>query len=184
LTPFLAILAAGIAAQAASAGFEWLYPLPVLGAGAALWRFHSVLGKLPWRSGGEAVVVGVVVFVLWISCHRMSGGARTLMPSARAQAPATLRLCWMAFRTPGGVVTVPLAEENAFRGYLLRRFMATAFAAIDLGRTTAVAILGSSVVSVCSTAAFGRRGSRLGLLTRWPRGAAARLAMPRRRTPS
>ena len=39
LVPFLAILAMGMLDTAASAGFEWLYPLRILGAAAALWIF-------------------------------------------------------------------------------------------------------------------------------------------------
>jgi exosortase E/protease (VPEID-CTERM system) len=161
LAPFLAILAAGMTAQAASAGFEWLYPLRVLAAGAALWRFRPVLAKLNWKAGAEGVVAGIAVFILWIGWDRLSGGARTAMPAALVQEPAALRWGWVAFRTLGSVVTVPVAEEIAFRGYLLRRLTGPDFAAIGFRQTTTVAILGSSVV-------FGLLHGRF-----WPAGIAA-----------
>ena len=46
----------------------------------------------------------------------------------------------------GSVVTVPLAEELAFRGYLTRRLMATEFQEIPLGRFTWFSFLISSAL--------------------------------------
>jgi CAAX prenyl protease-like protein len=43
------------------------------------------------------------------------------------------------------VITVPIAEELAFRGFLLRRLIAADFEAVSLQRWTLLAVLVSSV---------------------------------------
>jgi CAAX prenyl protease-like protein len=53
---------------------------------------------------------------------------------------------WLVFRVVGSVVTVPLAEELAFRGYLPRRLQAADFEAVPLGRFTGLSFLASSVL--------------------------------------
>jgi CAAX prenyl protease-like protein len=41
---------------------------------------------------------------------------------------------WLVFRIIGSVITVPLAEELAFRGYLTRRLLSREFTEIAPGR--------------------------------------------------
>lgn len=43
------------------------------------------------------------------------------------------RLAWLGFRVLAATVTVPLAEELAFRGYLLRRFISADFETVPAG---------------------------------------------------
>ena len=57
LVPFLAILATGMLAGTASAGFEWLYPLRIFAAGAALWYFRANYQRLDWRAGWPSLGV-------------------------------------------------------------------------------------------------------------------------------
>jgi len=45
----------------------------------------------------------------------------------------------------GSVVTVPIAEELAFRGYLIRKLVSD-FASVTLGRLTWFSFLGSSIL--------------------------------------
>ena len=67
---------------------------------------------------------------------------------------------WLAARAIGSVVTVPLAEELAFRGFLARRLMASDFDTVAPGRLTWASIAVSSL-------AFGV------LHDRWLEGTAA-----------
>ena len=53
---------------------------------------------------------------------------------------------WLVFRIVGSVVTVPIAEELAFRGYLTRRLITSEFQDVPLGRFTWVSFLLSSVL--------------------------------------
>jgi exosortase E/protease (VPEID-CTERM system) len=148
LLPFLAILAAGMLAQSVSAGFEWFYPLRVFSAAAALFCYRRVYVGLRWRASWEAVAIGFVVFLLWIGMDRLINGNNSIMPVPPefAAASLTARSTWSLFRLLGATITVPIAEELAFRGYLLRRFVAADFAKVNPQRFTVASFLVSSIL--------------------------------------
>jgi exosortase E/protease (VPEID-CTERM system) len=131
LMPFVAILAAGLLAGLASAGFEWLYPFRIVAAGAALWYFRSTYQRLEWRVGWPALAAGAAVFALWIGLERWLGLASSGVPAPLAQATPFVRTAWIAMRILGAVVTVPIAEELAFRGFLLRRLASPDFESVS-----------------------------------------------------
>jgi len=149
LVPFLAILAASFVSQAASGYFEWLYPLRFVAAVVALWCFRREYKTFDWRFGWIAPVTGVAIFLLWIapawwangySASPLSAGLTSLSPTAR--------FAWIFFRVAAAVITVPLAEELAFRGYLARRLISREFDTVPFSNLT--------ILSVClSSVAFG-----------------------------
>jgi len=53
---------------------------------------------------------------------------------------------WLAFRIIGAVITVPVAEELAFRGYLLRKLVSVRFEAVSYRHFTILSWVGSSVL--------------------------------------
>jgi exosortase E/protease (VPEID-CTERM system) len=144
LLPFLGILAAAMVSRAVSDGFEWLYPLRLIAAAAVFWLFRAKYAALNWRLSWFAPIIGAVVFLLWMSLepttHPDNG-----MASHLAAYPTAARLAWLICRTLAAVVTVPLAEELAFRGFLIRRLMSADFASLDFGSYTYIAILLSSL---------------------------------------
>jgi len=128
LVPFLAIIAASyvsrLAGGSAGTGFEALYGLRFVAAGAALWLFRGELRKLDWRFGWRGPAVGAVVFAVWVIPEMWGHGpGASGLGAALAALPAWERLGWLAVRVTAAVVTVPMAEELAFRGYLARRLM-------------------------------------------------------------
>jgi exosortase E/protease (VPEID-CTERM system) len=147
LVPLLAIFVATMISGAASSQFEWLYPLRFFAAAGALWYFRRSYAGLDWRFGWLAPVIGGVVLALWLGLdwtagkHPASGIAAGL-----AALPVSVRIAWLAFRTLGAVVTVPIAEELAFRAFLIRRLMAADFESVDTKRYSYAAILVSSIV--------------------------------------
>ena len=146
LVPFLVILAAGMISRAVSGGFEWLYPLRFFAAAAALWFFRHRYAKLDWRFGWFAVLVGSGVFVFWLALDRFAGThADNGIASGLASWPGSARIAWLVFRTLAAVVTVPIAEELAFRGFLLRRLISSDFEAVGWRSWTYFSLLGSSL---------------------------------------
>lgn len=146
LIPFLAILAAAMIARSASGTFEWLYPLRFFAAAAALWYFRPKYAKLDWRFGWIGPMVGSLVFVLWLGLDLISGTHNdNALGSALALLPASGRLSWVAFRVLAAVVTVPIAEELAFRGFLLRRLISTDFESVSMRTLTISSMLVSSI---------------------------------------
>jgi CAAX prenyl protease-like protein len=70
--------------------------------------------------------------------------------------PAMERIGWLAIRVAAAVVTVPIAEELAFRGFLLRRISSADVESLAYRAVTPLAIL-------LSSAAFGLMHGKLWL---------------------
>ncbi|MGA2711481.1 MAG: exosortase E/protease, VPEID-CTERM system [Bryobacteraceae bacterium] len=143
VVPFVAILAAGMASRALSAEFEWLYSLRFFAAAIALWAFRRTYQGLDWSLDWTAPSAGVLVFVIWIGLDHSVRGS---MPPQLAIAPAAVTFGWLTLRVLAAVVTVPIAEELAFRGFLLRRFISSDFDAVSLRRFSWLALLASSLI--------------------------------------
>ena len=143
VVPFVAILAAGMIARALSAAFEWLYPLRFFAAVAVLWLYRRKYYRLDWRIDWSAPSAGCLVFAIWIGLDRSLPVAA---PQALAAAPSTVAFLWLAFRVLAATVTVPIAEELAFRGFLLRRLISTEFDAVSFRRFSWIAFLISSLI--------------------------------------
>ena len=152
LLPFLAILAAASVSILATGTFDWLYPLRFIAAAIALCIFWPVLKKLNWRFGWFGPAAGVAVFLLWIAPTWIASLGWAHQPAVShlgsdlaALSPAA-RWAWIAFRVAAAVVTVPICEELAFRGYLARRFVSREFDQVSFTGLTALSIGLSSVV--------------------------------------
>ncbi len=129
LLPFLAILAAGMVSRATSSGFETWYALRLIAAAAALALWWRPLSGLDWRFGWRGILVGAAVFALWLGAARFLLAAHG-MPAALAAMPAGTRDVWIATRAVTAILPVPVAEELAYRGYLLRRLLAADFESV------------------------------------------------------
>lgn len=165
LAPFMAILAASLVAHAASAGFEWLYPLRFVAAGGALWLLRRSYRKMDWRVSWGGPAIGVAVFAVWIALERVTHpSAGEAMPAALAGASPGARAVWISIRALAAATTVPIAEELAFRGFLLRRLMAEDFEAIPFERFSYFALVGSSIVFGAMHGGRWMAGTLAGLL--------------------
>ncbi len=131
LLPFLAILAAGMIAHAASSNFEWLYPLRVVAALACLYLLRSWYRELTWTVHWIAPLCGIAVFLIWIAPGLWTHTAGGTMPAALASSSPWARYAWIAARLLGAVIIVPIAEELAFRAFLLRRLATPSFTTIS-----------------------------------------------------
>ncbi len=127
LLPFMAILAAGILSRILMTGFDFLYPLRFIAAAVVIYCFRDQFRKMAWGVGWLAPATGIVVFALWLaldvspgndSGNSLASGLRTLSPVARG--------LWLTVRVLAAVVTVPFAEELAFRGFLFRTLLPVA----------------------------------------------------------
>lgn len=149
LLPFLALLATTIATGLFSAHgvLDILYPVRVVVVGAVLWSLRGSF-DVRWRDAIPsplALGLGALVFVIWILL-----APRPLDPEAAARHdPAALGPVWgpiwLAFRVIGYTVTVPIAEELAFRGYLARRLVREDVEAVQPGTFSWPSFLGSSL---------------------------------------
>lgn len=123
------------------------FPLRVLLIGAALWacfrgRFPSLLQRPSWT----AVGIGVVVFLVWIASTGTGSVMRnTQLAEALAAMPTPWRVAWLVFRAAASIVTTPLVEELAFRGYFARWLIHSDFESVPVSRYTPFTLLASSL---------------------------------------
>jgi exosortase E/protease (VPEID-CTERM system) len=147
LVPLLVIVGAAMVTGAvASDGIDRLYAVRLLAAGLVLWAYRSSYAALGWSWSWTAVAAGGAVFGIWI-------GLEALIPPAAAESigdPLTLpvpeRWLWLVGRVVGAVVVVPIAEELAFRGYLLRRLQGVELNEDVVGRWNWFAVVVSSLL--------------------------------------
>ena len=144
LLPFLLILVAGMIARAVSSGFEQWYVLRLIAAGAALVWCWPKLRALSWRCSWRGPLLGAAIFVLWIVAARLLT-ASAAMPAALAAMSSPERTWWIIARVVAAVLTVPIAEELAFRGYLMRRIVAADFESVRFRTLGATALIVSAV---------------------------------------
>jgi exosortase E/protease (VPEID-CTERM system) len=129
LMPLLAILAAGAVTRAFSSDFEFLYPLRVVAGVWMLMRYRQRLAAIDWGWSWRGPTFGIIVFLLWIGAAHLKMHAAG-MPEKLAALPPALRGLWIASRLMGAVLIVPIAEEIAYRGYLMRRLTKADFEAV------------------------------------------------------
>ena len=144
--PFVAILAAGMLTRAVSAEFEWLYPARFVVAATTLWIFRRAYASLDWKVSLAGPFAGLLVFAIWILPDVLSGSHAEPVPAALTTALPWQRFIWITVRALAAATTVPLAEELAFRGFLLRRLVSADFEAVPFNRLPWFPILVSSVL--------------------------------------
>jgi exosortase E/protease (VPEID-CTERM system) len=125
LVPLVALLLVSLVTNTFSAGFDWLYPLRVMAVIAALawiWRdleVPKIAQSLKPLSLGISVVVGFAVAILWVLILGDTPARDREIANGLAELPVNYSYFWIAARFLGSALTVPIAEELAFRGYLL-----------------------------------------------------------------
>ena len=145
LMPLLAILAAGMITRAASAGFDFLYPVRIVCAVAALWAYRRSYGNVSWGFSWRGVLTGVAIFGVWSAfAHVVTAPAA--MPDDLARLPGSARAAWIGCRAAAAIITVPIAEELAYRGFLMRRIGRAEFDSVALQSVRWPAIAISAVV--------------------------------------
>lgn len=146
LVPALVLLASAMVTSAASSGgFDRWYPLRVVVTAVALWRFRTTYRTFDWRWTWQGAAIGVAVFVLWLALETPGAARGAGVEADLAQLSRGAAWLWLGFRVIGSTITVPLAEELAFRGYLTRKLVSPAFETVRLGHFTWLSFLVSSV---------------------------------------
>jgi exosortase E/protease (VPEID-CTERM system) len=145
LMPLLAILAAGTFARAISGGFEFFYPLRLIAGVWMLARYRRKLSTIDWRWSWRGPAVGAAVFLAWIiAAHFLL--PVSAMPEKLAAAPVGLRGFWIASRIAGSILIVPIAEELAYRGYLMRRLAKPDFESVPFDSVPWPALIATAIL--------------------------------------
>ena len=146
LGPFLGMLAVSFVTGAFSTGFDAFYPLRVVVGASLLWWARSELPRAKLAISRIGLLYGGATFVLWIALERLgvqvrepvaAQGLQQLSPSAAG--------AWLTFRVLAFLLIAPVAEELAFRGFLVRRLVSSDFEAVSYRAITPLAWAVSSL---------------------------------------
>jgi exosortase E/protease (VPEID-CTERM system) len=143
LAPLVTLVGTTIITTALSSGFDWGYPLRVVTTGLVLWLFRHQYRRMSWSISPVAVLAGIGTFVLWLMLE--PGPATDDAGRLPESMPHVWRNIWIASKLIGSIVTVPIVEELAFRGYLPRRLLAFEFERLPLNRFDLPSFLVSSL---------------------------------------
>lgn len=145
--PFLAPMAVqlflSLAFAAFVSGLDIFYPARILLViGAVAWFRQDYRRLSIWDCSLDirALFLGVGVYIFWVA----------LLPyepqdDPRHSLPETVASLWMISRLLGSVLVVPIVEELAFRGYLLRRLQKREFWSVPMSSLTFSSVMLSSL---------------------------------------
>ncbi len=146
LAPLIALMAASMVTLAFSDGFEALYPLRVVAAATALWYYRKGYSELDWTWSWQAVGIGFALFLPWMLLEPSVDSSQPELTGNIAALSTWSAAVWLAFRVFGSVIIVPLVEELAFRGYILRKLIASDFEKVRLDQFTWFSFIVSSIL--------------------------------------
>jgi exosortase E/protease (VPEID-CTERM system) len=150
LTPLLAAIAVELVAGLFSIRLGFLYPIQGLAILVVLWAYRKcyTLGQPSWA--WAAVVIGAAAFAVDLAVGHLPVPVHgtTSIPEKALGAHSIAGAAVLAAGLVRSVILVPVAEELAFRGYLLRRFISSDFTEVS----PATFRFGSFLIS---SAAFG-----------------------------
>lgn len=146
IVPLLVFLAATMLVTSVSSEPMDYYLVGVVLALAALLYYRAAYRRLLWDFSWVAVGIGVAVFAMWMLLVPNAAQAALALPAKIREAPVWAQAGWLFFRLVGMVMVVPVIEELAFRGYLLRKLVAKNFENVDPRRFSWLAMLVSSVL--------------------------------------
>jgi exosortase E/protease (VPEID-CTERM system) len=120
VAPLLVLVSVVMITSAFTVDFDWLYPVRFFAVALVLWSFRKRYGEWQLRLSMSGLILGVVCFVVWMALEPAHQAAA---PAALATVPFGWAVTWVFFRVIGSCVTVPVAEELAFRGFLARQLI-------------------------------------------------------------
>jgi exosortase E/protease (VPEID-CTERM system) len=148
LLPLIIIIGTAMLTRVFSYHFDILYPLRVVVGASALWFYRKKL-PLRWSPSWSAVALGFLAFAIWIILLDRENNPAATNASIRIglnSLSAIGAASWILFRIIGAVLIVPIAEELAFRGYIIRKLVSADFEAVAPGHFTWPSFLGSSIL--------------------------------------
>ena len=161
LIPFLCLVAVGlVTATISPEGATTWYPVKIVATGGAILFYRaSVLrflrpepavasergGPRPTASIGWIASVALLTALAWLLSSTFGGApaaARAIIPAFAETASGQLAaVVWWLLRIVGTVLIVPLAEELAFRGYVIRRLVSPEVELIQWANVSTIALV-------------------------------------------
>jgi exosortase E/protease (VPEID-CTERM system) len=149
LLPLVALLGTALVTSMFAAEVDAAYGVRLVAAALVLYAFRNQYRSFTRAVSWYAPVSGAALALVWIIGAHLpwfsTPGASRGAPAATASWAPWAYSVWLSLRVLGAVVVVPIVEELAFRGYLLRRLIARDFDLVSFRRWTPLAFVVSSL---------------------------------------
>jgi uncharacterized protein len=145
VVPFLLFVAlTAVQPYVGETGRYWVYLLKTIIGAFMLWSMYPLVQEMRWKISWEAVLAGIVVFVIWISLSKVVraiglgsfGEWRTNSKSWNPQEGFAMPLAsfFIAVRIVGSTLIVPPLEEVFYRSFAYRFIAKPDFQSVPLGQ--------------------------------------------------
>ena len=151
VAPFLVyVVLTALQGEFGPASLYWVYIAKTFLGAWMLWEVRPFVSEMRWKVSWEAVVVGIVIFVIWVGLDGTYPRLKKLDVGATPfeQFGATSAIAWfyVAVHIAGMTVIVPPVEEILYRSYLYRVLVKTDFLAMPLNRFHALSFVVTSSI--------------------------------------
>lgn len=146
LLPQVVLIGVSFVTQMFTGEFYWLYPVHIAAAAYAFWVYRRHFPKPELGAPMLATLAGLAVFAIWIALIPPDPEKANTFASSLYQASPAVVAGWLLLRFLGTSIVVPLVEELAFRGFLLREVQRQANKTVPGHAALAIGLVVSSVV--------------------------------------
>jgi len=119
LSPLVALITCSLVTKIFTVDFFWLYPVPIVVASWIIYYYRKILRLILVYPSALSFLVGGLVFLIWIYIIPNDEIQNLHFFEQLQSAPIGVALMWLICRVMGAAIIVPIAEELAFRGFLL-----------------------------------------------------------------
>ncbi len=116
----------------------WFYAIKTVVVAWMLWEARTFAPEMRWKISTEAVLVGVVIFVVWVGLDgyypRLTKLGEPSNPHQLFGENSPAALFFILAHLAGSTIVVPPAEELFYRSFLYRYFVKIDFRAMPLGQ--------------------------------------------------
>jgi exosortase E/protease (VPEID-CTERM system) len=145
LMPVLGLIAGALVTGMFTRAVDTWYVLRIGLAVGLLVAFRRYYRDLSFGFSPIAMGVGLLVGAVWIATAPVNQDAVLLVSETFEGKSRGFYWSWLATRVVGSCLVVPVCEELAFRGYLLRRLIDRDFTSVSFMKWSPIAIVGSSL---------------------------------------
>lgn len=135
---FIFVLLTAGQGQFGDASVYWVYLLKTLVGAWLVWEMWPFVAEMRWKVSGEAVLMGVVVFVIWVGLDgyypRLSKLGNGWNPHDQFGDGSALAWFFVVVRVLGSSVVVPPIEEVFYRSFVYRYLVRQNFLTMNLGQ--------------------------------------------------
>ncbi len=145
LLPLMAHMGGLMVSSMFFSDFDALYPIRILAVAGVMFYFRHAYRAFAWGVSWTGVSIGLMVSFAWILLEPADPDTDARFEEILSSLPVWGLWLWLCARVVGSVLVIPLAEEFAFRGYLLRKLVADDFSRVPFRQVTWFPFVASSL---------------------------------------